>query len=163
MFLDSAVSSVDYVTASQSGTTNDLGQYSYVESETVTFSIGGITLGSTLAGAVVTPVTLVDGATDSTHPQVVNIVRLLMSLDDDGNPDNGIRINDATRVAAADKSIDFGSADFDALAQTLIDTLNPGVTLVAVIPAQDHFNATLKTSWGTSAWGDDCWGSVCAK
>jgi hypothetical protein len=162
VFLDTVVSGLDYVTDTQSGTTDDFGQYQYIEGEAVTFSIGGIILGSTLAGPVVTPLALVEGATDVTNPQVINIVRLLLTLDEDGNPDNGIRINDSVRVAAADQSIDFSSADFDTQAKALIDTIKPGATLVAGSLAQNHFAASLKTSWGTSTWSTDCWGSVCA-
>jgi hypothetical protein len=50
VFIDSAVEGLQYETSTQSGTTNSLGEYDYLAGETVTFSIGGIVLGSTIAG-----------------------------------------------------------------------------------------------------------------
>ena len=51
----------------------------------VTFSVGGVALGTVAAEEVITPVDLVpDGTTDT--PAVQNIVRFLMMLDDDGDP-----------------------------------------------------------------------------
>lgn len=162
VFVDSPVSGANYSTETQSGMTNTDGEYNYVDGEMVTFSIGGIVLGTTLAGPVVTPLMLVDGATDANDPRVINIVRLLMTLDSDGNPNNGIEITSAAHTAAAGLSVDFDSASFDDDVQELVDTVNgAGTQLVDAGSAQNHFNTTLKTSWGTMTWGTDCWGQVC--
>jgi len=98
IFVDDPVAGLHYETPTFSGTTNSAGEFDYLPGETVTFSIGGIVLGSAEAGPVVTPLTLVSGATDATDPVVTNIVRLLLTLDDDGNPDNGISISAATTI-----------------------------------------------------------------
>lgn len=162
VFVDAPVAGANYSTETQSGMTNTAGEYNYVEGETVTFSIGGIVLGTAMAGPVVTPLMLVDGATDATDPSVTNIVRLLMTLDSDSNPDNGIEITTTAQEAAANMSLDFASTTFDADAQALIDTVKgTGTQLVDAGSAQDHFNTSLKTSWGTMTWGTDCWGQVC--
>ncbi|WP_455202101.1 hypothetical protein [Kaarinaea lacus] len=162
VFVDAPVSGANYSTETQSGMTNTDGEYNYVDGEVVTFSIGGIILGSAMAGPVVTPLMLVDGAMDATDPRVTNIVRLLMTLDSDGNPDNGIEITVAAHTAAEGMSLDFASATFDAEAQTLVNTVKgAGTQLVDAGSAQDHFNTSLKTSWGTMTWGTDCWGQVC--
>ena len=162
VFVDSPVSGANYSTDTQSGITNAAGEYDYVDGEMVTFSIGGVVLGTTMAGPVVTPLMLVDGATDATDLRVTNIVRLLITLDSDGNPDNGIEITAAAHDAATEMSLDFASATFDAEAQALVDAVKgAGTQLVDAGSAQDHFNTSLKTSWGTMTWGTDCWGQVC--
>jgi hypothetical protein len=162
VFLDSLVSGINYSTATQSGRTNSSGEFSYIGGERATFSIGDIVLGSSEAASVITPIDLVDGANDATDPQVVNIVRLLMTLDNDGIPDNGIEITPAVHTAATGLSLLFGSTTFEADVQTLLDAAKgAGTQLVSVDSAQSHFNTSLKTSWGAMAWGTDCWAQVC--
>ena len=162
VFLDSLVSGVNYTTETQSGMTNSDGEYNYTDGEEVTFSIGDIVLGTSLVGPVVTPLMLVDGAMDANDPRVTNIVRLLMTLDSDGNPDNGIEISAAAHTAAAGLSVDFASTTFDADVQALVDDVKgTGTQLVDAGGAQNHFNTSLKTSWGTMTWGTDCWKQVC--
>jgi len=162
IFVDSPVSGANYRTATQSGTTSTAGEYNYVDGESVTFSIGGIVLGTAIAGPIVSPLMLVDGAVDASDPRVTNIVRLLMTLDSDSNPNNGIEITAVAHNAAAGMSLDFSSATFDADAQGLVDAVKgTGTQLVDGGSAQDHLNTSLKTSWGTMTWGTDCWGQVC--
>lgn len=160
VFVDSPVSGLYYQTPTYSGTTNSAGEYDYLPGEMVTFSIGGITLGSALGGPVVSPLTLVSGATDATDPVVTNIVRLLMSLDDDGDPSNGISISAATFTAAAGLSIDFTTADLaaDTGIVSLLAAL-PSVTLVDASVAQSHFATTLaaQSNWGSMSWGSGTW------
>ena len=92
-FGESAVSNVAYITSSGlTGTTNAQGNYSYRAGDTVKFSIGKIVLGQGLASSLVTPIALVSGATDFDNADVVKILQLLQTLDDDSNPANGINI-----------------------------------------------------------------------
>ena len=105
LFLDSAVSNIKYKTATQSGTTNALGQFNYVAGETVTFSVGAVTLPPTPAAATITPLSLAN-TTDMGNSTVLNLLVFLQSLDDDGIPGNGIKIPD-TANAAATALIDF--------------------------------------------------------
>ena len=160
VFVDSPVAGLHYQTPTRSGTTNSVGEYDYLPGEMVTFSIGGISLGSALGGPVVSPLTLVSGATDATDPVVTNIVRLLMSLDDDGDPSNGIAISAATVTAATGISIDFTSADLaaDTGMVSLLAAL-PAVTLVDAPAAQSHFSTTLaaQSQWGSMSWGTGTW------
>jgi hypothetical protein len=165
VFIDSAVEGLQYETATQSGTTNSLGEYDYLAGETVTFSIGGIVLGSTIAGPVVTPLSLVSDATSATNPVVTNIVRLLLSLDSDGDPDNGITISSEVTTAANDLAVDFSEADLSA-DDGITNLLNnlPTLTLVSESVAQNHFNQTLavqaKSTWGSLQWGSSQWRSA---
>ncbi len=165
VFIDSAVEGLQYETATQSGTTNSLGEYDYLAGETVTFSIGGIVLGSTIAGPVVTPLSLVPDATSATNPVVTNIVRLLLSLDSDGDPDNGITISSEVTTAANDLAVDFSVADLSADdgITSLLNNLQ-SITLVSESVAQNHFNQTLavqaKSTWGSLQWGSSQWRSA---
>ena len=109
-FGESAVGNVAYSTSSGlSGTTDVQGKYSYRAGDTVKFSIGKIVLGQGPAGSLVTPIGLVNGATDFDNADVVKILQLLQTLDDDLNPANGINIASSvvTRLTAlsAEKNV----------------------------------------------------------
>ena len=161
IFLDSIVAGLHYQTATYSGTTNSAGEYDYLPGETVTFSLGGIAFGSALAGPVVTPLSLVSGATDATDPVVTNIVRLLLTLDDNADPSDGISISSATAAAAVGQTVDFTATDLAAdPGMVAVLRLLPGTpALVDAAAAQTHFAATLaaQSHWGALAWGAGTW------
>lgn len=113
VFLDSPVISIGYRTETLEGVTNSLGEYDYVEGETVTFFIGDLEFPSVTASATVTPLDLA-GTTDTEDNVVVNIIRLLQTLDQDGNPDNGITITDEAKEAATEVDFDVDTAEFEA-------------------------------------------------
>jgi hypothetical protein len=168
VFVDSAVEGLYYETATQSGTTNSLGEYNYLLGETVTFSIGAIVLGAAPASGVVTPLSLVPDATSADDVKVNNIVRLLLSLDSDGDPDNGISISSDITTAATDVVVDFSVADLSVdqgVAALLVAF--PAITLVDETTAKSHFNETLalleaeqNTVWGNLQWGSGTWSSA---
>ena len=164
VFVDGVVVGLHYETPTFSGTTNNAGEYDFLPGETVTFSIGDIVLGSTPAGPVVTPLTLVSGATDPTNPVVTNIVRLLLTMDDDGNPNNGISIPATTTAAAVGLSVDFTTTNLttDAGVTTLLAALPGTPTLVDAVVAQTHFTETLATTWGSMSWGSGTWKAAAA-
>jgi hypothetical protein len=137
VFIDSVVDGLQYKTATRSGTTNSLGEYDYLAGETVTFSIGGIVLGSSTADPVETPLSLVPGATSVTNPEVTNIKRLLLSLDSDGDPDNGVAISREVTTAANDLAVDFSLADL---------SLNGAISL-HLPPTATDYNYALGTVW----------------
>jgi hypothetical protein len=162
VFIDSAVAGVDYVTETKFGVTNTAGEYEYLEGETVSFFIGDILLGTTVADPVVTVINIVDGATDATDPVVKNIIRLLVTLDADGDPSNGIDVS-AAQAAATGTHISVSSPTFESdVAALIVAVKGAGATLVDENVAINHFNETLQTGWGTSVWGSDCWQTVCS-
>ena len=58
-FTDSAVEGLNYATETQSGITNNLGAFTYLEGETISFTIGKFVLGDTVAAkAAMTPLDL---------------------------------------------------------------------------------------------------------
>ena len=164
VFVDGVVDGLNYETPTFFGTTNNAGEYDFLPGETVTFSIGGIVLGSTTAGPVVTPLTLVSGAKDHENLVVTNIVRLLLTLDGDGNPNNGISIPPKTTAAAVGLSVDFTTTNLttDAGITTLLAALPGTPTLVDAVEAQAHFKETLATTWGIMSWGSGKWKAAAA-
>ena len=158
VFLDTVVEGIEYETATQSGVTDSNGTFKYHEGETITFSIADVVLGQTMAKATMTPVDLVIGAIDETAPTVTNICRLLQSLDEDGNLNNGITISTEIRNEVANRPIDFtqSTEDFgnDPDIEALFATLNAlGIftdegdrTLCSAEQAQSHMKITLNSS-----------------
>lgn len=105
-FIDSAVEGLRYVSGSQSGTTDASGRFYYEDGNTVQFYVGKIFIGEAMGDTVITPVELVEGASDTTHPTAINIARFLQTLDDDGNPENGI-MNTELVISNTKKSLNF--------------------------------------------------------
>jgi len=150
-FKDSNTAGISYVSGGQSGTTGSDGSFTYEVGQTVTFSIGGVTIGTSNGKSVVTPLDLVSGGSSSSI-EVQNIVRLLMMLDDDGDPSNGINISPSVLTIAENWSqVDFSAADLAAeLASIISDAASAdGGThiLPDVSTAQAHLETTLLCSY----------------
>ncbi|MCK4707942.1 MAG: hypothetical protein KAU21_04935, partial [Gammaproteobacteria bacterium] len=128
VFIDSAVEGLHYETPTHSGITNVNGEFEYFSGEFVTFSIGGIVLGSATGATQITPFDLFGLTAPSTElalrlelnnnnvtdfDRVTNIALLLLALDNDSNPDNGIDLTgwDAT-LSNANLSFDTTRSDF---------------------------------------------------
>lgn len=94
-FVDANVSGLTYKTPTQEGITGAEGQFWWLPGELVDFWVGSLYLGSALADRAVSPEDLFPGATLE-DDRVLNVARLLQSLDGDGNPGSGsINITDA--------------------------------------------------------------------
>ena len=96
-FVDSAVAGVDFVSGGQTGTTDSAGTFTYEEGKQLSLSVGGVSLGTAKPDENVTPVDLVSGGT-SESDAVVNLARFLQTLDDDGDPTNGISIGETVKA-----------------------------------------------------------------
>lgn len=112
------VEGLSYSTPSTSGVTTAQGEFQYKKGETVTFSIGGIELGSAPGAATVSPFDFFGMAPPTAElalrlelntrndvtdfDRAANIAFLLFSLDNDANPDNGLDVTgwDAALAAA---------------------------------------------------------------
>lgn len=152
VFIDSAVAGLTYVSGTTTGTTDSTGRFEYQTGETVTFSIGGVTLGTVNPKGVITPVDLVPGATDETNATVTNIARFLQTIDDDGDPSNGITISAAAAAAAAGSNVNFsqttaafeGDGDVTAAVTAITTATAAGVRpLVTEAAAKAHLQANL--------------------
>ena len=122
-FIDSPVTGLNYRTNSTQGTTDEDGQFIYSQGEIITFSIGSIDLPSTIAKAVLTPLDLA-GTDDINDPEVVNIARLLQTLDNDNNQENGIQINETIHNEIDASSLQFDSPNFSQNAQNILSNTN---------------------------------------
>lgn len=131
VFIDSAVSGLSFITDSQQGRTDNSGTFNYRPGESVSFSIGGIQLGSATGQDVITPLELVSEA-DAADAAIVNMARLLQSLDTDGNLLNGIQISEEIDELVADyaqqhrlENLDFSDDEaFEQAVAGLLDNLN---------------------------------------
>ena len=143
IFTDSPVQGLSYRTESQSGITGANGEFTYIEGEQVSFSIGGLAIANVNADAIITPLDVM-GTEDIDHQGVVNLARLLQTLDVDGDPTNGITINVATQQAITEAmQIDFNNSfDVDVVnVLTAVDkTLEDMVTAGAAV---SHLAQTL--------------------
>lgn len=98
-FVDAPVEGLRYVSGAVSGITGSDGEFEYEEGSAVRFFIGDIPLGDAAPGQdLVTPLDLVSGG-DLDTPAVINIARLLQSLDAVPGDDK-ITIPDDVRAAA---------------------------------------------------------------
>ncbi len=145
VFVDSAVQGVSFETASQSGITNSNGEFNYLAGEQVTFSIGSTQLPSVAAAAQVSPVDIAANGMNSSA-MTTNIARLLQSLDQDGNPENGIVIPETASASAASIEFDVSLEDFANNTAVINLVANSGSVTTTLISADDanaHLNATL--------------------
>src|SRR5690554_3806997 len=94
VFVDSPVAGLTYSGGGDAARTDEEGRFNYDSGQTLSFSVGGLALGSATGADIITPVDLVEGA-DAGDTSVINISRLLQSLDSDGNLNNGIQITEA--------------------------------------------------------------------
>ena len=165
VFIDGPVQNLVYKTATQSGQTDANGGFLFVEGEIITFSIGSVVLGSAPAAPVMTPMSLIPGANGPNDPAVINIVRLLLSIDSNQDAGDGIQLSDASHTAANSLMINFSqnAAEFSAseAVRSLVRSVRTDGKLMDITVAQEHFNTTLSTFWGTMVWGQGCWQPRC--
>jgi hypothetical protein len=105
-FFDATVHGLEFVSGDRSGITDENGVFSFQSGENIEFRVGGIVLGSATPARKMNPMHLAE-TTDAADPVVTNIARFLQTIDNDGNPSNGIRITKAVRAAAAGKTLNF--------------------------------------------------------
>ncbi|HHH45156.1 MAG TPA: hypothetical protein ENK49_13555 [Gammaproteobacteria bacterium] len=154
--VDGPVQGVRYTSGSVSGITGADGEFRYEAGKTIQFSIGSIALGEVVtAKPLMTPLDLVPGGSLDT-PAVINIARLLQSLDAVPG-DRRITIPATLRSAAgagreplvaAIRSLDFADdTAFVNAASQLVATLTANYGFTAVLvdaeTARQHLQDTL--------------------
>ncbi len=84
IFLDGSVTGISYECGPYKGQLDACGKYSYMEGQAITFSVGGLMLGSCMAKPYICTVDLVPETTSRlqavTHYTVTNMARLLLSV-----------------------------------------------------------------------------------
>lgn len=126
ILVDGAVAGVQYSSASYSGVTTGIGAFQYASGEITTFSLGGTILGRAEGGArlslfdiagvdipvgtraVYNGINTQQGSVPLPvlHP-VVNRAIFLQTLDEDGNPDNGLVISPGVAELVAGITLNF--------------------------------------------------------
>lgn len=140
-----------------SSTTGPYGQFAYNSGETLSFYLGTKKLGDVIAQSVVSPLSLFKTA-DKQDVRVINLLRLLQSLDTDGDLTNGITLsqNTLTSASAAVSSLDFtlSQAEFENSASVLalLSTQKTGLSLVSALDAANHFDQSLNTVDGRGVY-----------
>ena len=135
VFVDAFVAGIGYRTQSQSGVTNERGEFNYLPGETVTFFIGDLVFPPVPAKGVVTPLDMAQ-TLDPASPMVLNIARLLQSLDTDGDPANGITISPAAAQSAAPVDFNLTASQFAALPAVTNLVANSGSVTTAIVSEQ---------------------------
>ncbi|WP_426343918.1 esterase-like activity of phytase family protein [Pseudoduganella sp. R-32] len=155
-FVDGAVEGADYVAGTAAkAATGAKGEFTCKEGDTVSFSVGGLALGSAACAPIITPLQLA-GASDVKDAKVVNRLLALQLLDEDNDPSNGIKITAEVKAALAGKSADFGAAAAD-FNKTMAANLVAAGTAYAARGVDDerrqlvreHFEDTLASKVGT--------------
>ena len=143
-FIDAPVEGIGYRTESiASGATDSQGRFSYLAGESVTFFIGSLDFPTTPAHEVVTPFDLA-GTTDVSDPTVINIARLLQTLDENGDPDDGITIPEVAADVATQLDFSQLPADFEAAAMNFIANAGSvNVSLISEEEAIGHLSDTM--------------------
>lgn len=142
-FIDSPVSGLSYKTETLSGMTNDSGEFSFRHAETIQFSIGDTLLPVTAATNMVTPFDIFN-TDDINHTGLVNLCRLLQSLDVDGDPSNGITIAQQAHLSATGLNIDFESTTFDIDVTNLVaNSGSVNTQLISNYQAMSHLSTSL--------------------
>ena len=159
VLLDGVVQGVRYDAGSGvTGVTDANGVFDYVEGQSVSFYLGNILLGTAspidkpagltrvLADKIVTPLELVGVNANLDDPQVLNRVRLLLTLDADGDPNNGIQIASSVVTALqSTSSLDFGTAfDPTTILQTASNASGQSMVLVDSNTAKQHLCDSLQ-------------------
>jgi hypothetical protein len=147
VFLDSPVINIGYRTETLEGVTNSLGEYEYLPGETVTFFIGDLIFPAVTATGTVTPLDLA-GTQDTANSKVMNMIRLLQTLDQDGDPSNGITISDQAKASATQVDFELSTTIFAAspAVMNLIENaglVTPVTKLVSAADALAHFKQEL--------------------
>lgn len=140
IFLDSPVQGIRYETPSFTGITDANGRFRFNQGEQITFTIFGNSFGPIDASTIVTPFDFIAGAD---HLDLaINLVRILMTLDTDGDLST---INLPSDVSAT-LNFDQPSDDFeqDSAVQNFVSS-NANTTLVSEEAAQEHVNESLAT------------------
>ncbi|WP_226668757.1 sialidase family protein [Microbulbifer aggregans] len=152
IFLDSPITGLSFLTDSgHEGETGIEGGFSYEAGDSVTFSIGDLAFPLVVAQRAVTPLELFS-AKDINDRRVVNFLRIVQSLDDDGNIEERIQLRgDAADIINQSgltlEDFDQGILEFatDHKVTALLSAAALG-ELVSDTGAVAHFSQTMKTS-----------------
>lgn len=150
--IDSPIQGILYSTAPNPTVNTNLpmtganGDFDYVEGETVSFYLGALKIGEALGDQFIT----LDDLLPSENT-ITNVARLLLTLDEDRNPDNGIRLS--SQVIEKTLALDIPLSEFD-VAPDDFDTSRASAfaeqanedqrSLISALEANQHLEKTRK-------------------
>lgn len=153
VFLDSAVGNIGYRTDTLEGFTSASGEFQYRAGELVTFFIGALEFPQVPGAAIITPLEIAN-TTDIRNPVVINISRLLQSLDKDGDPTNGLTITNEAIQAALTLDFTVAPEVFETSPDVLLllsESSAVNTSLVPIETALSHLQETLTVINGPSS------------
>jgi len=168
VFVDAPVAGLTYSSvnaagnASTTGATGQNGNFTYVAGGTVTFSVGGIVLGTAPALPVMTPITLAlvaNPTANASSTSPVTMCRLLASISSTPLSSGQLTITPAMNAAAAGLTVDFSTVTDAALA-TIAQTISPGATLVDAPTCANHLANSVYTAFAGNYGGTFSGGGV---
>ncbi len=146
-FVDSPITGLGYRPGNEIDVrlTGPRGEFQFTSGQSIAFSLGGIQLGSAPGQPFITPTTLANG-NESIR---TNLARFFQTLDNDGNPDNGIILAPRVRDRAQALSLSLAAfsvdpADFAAseAAQFAISANGDNRVLIDALEALKHLTAS---------------------
>lgn len=143
-FVDSPVGGLSYRTATRSGQTEADGSFRYLDGEIVTFGFGNLEIGSATGQEFVTPLDLVNTPFVD-DDRVVNMARLLQSLDVDFNPANGIELLESVNELELPEGFEVSLDDADSIS-ALLEEIDANRGTLGLVPAEQalaHLEETL--------------------
>ena len=144
--VDSPVEGIPYTTETQSGITGSGGTFNYLPGETVQFKLGNIVFPPVPADKIITPLDMANTAFTS-NEKAVAIGQILQSFDTDGDPSNGIFIDQAGRTAAYGLAIDIAQDELapnsESENQLELVLISIGLQLVEKEVAKGHIEETI--------------------
>ncbi len=173
-FVDAPVEGLEYKTKSGlSGLTDSHGAFKYKRDDSVSFSVGNMTIGEidrVPDDNIVTPVHLVKGYDISRSllddyatlhdPKVVQILKVLQSIDSDNNLSNGIQISSSLRESLKNaQKIELNKNEYsesellnyNSDLHDKLDSNNDSVIDKNTTQVVDHFQGTTTPTYSSSA------------
>lgn len=151
-FIDSAIEGVNYFTESKSGLTGSDGGFIFNESDKkVIFKIGDVKIGEYIlanlkSDSYVFPTDIANtDRTNIENEHVLKIIRLVQTLDNDQNPNNGIKITDTTRKKVSETNMQLELASSSVNINDLLTLVDNSVKkpFISEHQAKVHFEKTL--------------------
>jgi len=135
-FIDSAVQGLQYTCnpSARIGITDASGIFTCNSGDVISFYIAQNLIGHAMLNGIITPNTFFPNNTRA----ALNLAQLLQTLDVDGNPDNGIVIDNEKAARLLNRGLDFQDASFDDDVESYLSEV-----LVNEEAARQHFEASL--------------------
>jgi len=121
-FIDAPVKGLKYSTSSQSGFTDENGEFKYQSGENVEFYLGNLSFGSVQAGDIVTPYTMGDSNTTNPSVKTKNIALLLQNFDVNRSNSNALDLSKLKDYNFSDINLSAPVASMESTITTLLAT-----------------------------------------